>query len=90
MSHRWNGDIWAALTFSAAIAVVVLVLFFLTGCAQPISASSRVAAATPWCFFYCLVTQTSIEDNRNDNLTATVGSASTGGSRTKTITETEN
>ena len=79
---RYNGDIWGALTFSFAVALIILVLF-LTGCVQPYPAESKTMGTQPICLFFCLVTQTTIEDNRADTFTPTVGTSTTGGSRSR-------
>ena len=78
-----NVDIWAVLAFSGAVAVVILVIFFLTGCAQPYTTESKTAGTNPYCAIYCVVVQTTIEKNVGDGLTPTVGTAATGGARTR-------
>ena len=82
MSRRWDADIWGALTFSFVIAILVIVLF-LTGCVQPYPAESKSMGTQPLCIFFCLVTQTTIEDNVSDTFTPTVGTSTTGGSRSR-------
>ena len=84
---RHNVDIWAALTFSAAIAIIVLLLF-LTGCAQPYTTESKAAGATPYCVWYCVVSTTIIEKNVGDGFMPTVGTNLTGGTRSETDTDT--
>jgi hypothetical protein len=65
------------------VVVVVIILLVLAGCVQPYPAESKSMGTQPLCLFFCLVTQTTIEDNRADTFTPTVGSSATGGSRSR-------
>lgn len=82
-----DADIWAVLSFSGAVAVVILVLFFLTGCVQPYPAESKSMGTQPICVFLCFATVAAVEDNAGSP-TTTVGSSATGGGRSRsTIVE---
>ena len=84
MSKR--ADLMGALAFACAIIIVLVVLLTVTGCAQPYTTESKTAGTNPYCAIYCVVVQTTIEKNVGDNLTPTVGTAATGGARTRTTT----
>jgi len=80
---RWNGDMFGGLVFALAVIIVILIILGLTACAQPYTPESTTAATNPYCAIYCVVVQTTIEKNVGDGLTPTVGTAATGGARTR-------
>jgi len=81
MSKR--ADVFAALVFAFAVIIVVLLMLSLSACVQPYPAESKSMGTMPICVFFCLVTQTTIEDNVSDTFTPTVGTSTTGGSRSR-------
>jgi hypothetical protein len=72
-----------------ALAVLLVVMSVLSACVQPYPAESKTMGTQPICLFFCLVTQTTIEDNRADTFTPTVGTSTTGGSRSRSTNVTD-
>lgn len=85
MRHCRQADIWATMAFSAAVAIVVLVLFFLPGCA---AAPPGMRYANPNCIFRCnVVVVDATGAPMLQSLTTT--QTGTGGAVSRTITDTD-
>jgi hypothetical protein len=68
---------------------IFFLLGVLAGCAQPGSVGSRAAAGTPWCIIQCHVSVATVEEPTTAPVTQSINSTTTGGTRTRTTTETD-